>query len=193
MPELTQSSLEKLLVSLDQDRELAAKKYEILRLGLIRFFEWRGSFSPEDHADEVIDRVALRIDQGEEIVNISRYAIGVARFRWMEITKKQGKEEAALRLIPLRAMDEQSAADEQRLECVRICLRTLPPKSSQVLMAYYQETRRNKIAVRKALARQLSISPHALRMRLQRIRATLEECVTKCLQQKTPKNRPQSP
>jgi DNA-directed RNA polymerase specialized sigma24 family protein len=178
---LTKDSLEKLLTCLGEDRERAGEKYETLRLGLIRFFEWRGCILPEDHADEVIDRVARKIVQGEEIRNIHSYITGVARFVFMEIVKDREKRQAALRELPEIPIKEELPDEDVRLGCLRRCLQALPPESSRLMMAYYQEDERNKIEVRKKLAQQLGVSPHALRMRLQRLRSKLEECTTDCV------------
>ena len=52
---LTQTSLDRLLMSLDPDREVAGRKYETLRKGVVRFFEWRGCRSAEEYADEAIN------------------------------------------------------------------------------------------------------------------------------------------
>lgn len=185
MAELTKDSLEKLLLSLGEDRELAARRYETLRLGLVRFFEWRGCAFPEEHADEVIDRVASRIDQGQEIGNIGQYAIGVARFVFLEIVKQRQRQETALRQLPPDAVRKEVPAEEARLQCVRHCLGALPSRSSEMVIAYYSEERGNKLASRKKLAQHLGISSHALRMRLQRIRAGLERCVSDCLNRKS--------
>src|ERR1051326_8598780 len=85
---LTRESLEKFLNCLDEDWERAGEKYLTVRLSLIRFFEWRGCVFSEDHADETIDRVARRINQGEEIRNLRGYIVGVARFLLKEIIKQ---------------------------------------------------------------------------------------------------------
>jgi hypothetical protein len=61
---LTAEAFDKLLVSLDPDRERAGEKYEHLRGGLVCLFEWRGAPFPEDHADEVINRVARKLGEG---------------------------------------------------------------------------------------------------------------------------------
>jgi DNA-directed RNA polymerase specialized sigma24 family protein len=178
---LTKDALDNLLLHLDQDRERAGEKYETLRLGLVRFFEWRGCAFPEDHADEAIDRVARKIVQGEEIRNIHGYVTAVARFVFMEVVKQREKRETALRQLPKDPAREELPAEDARLECVRRCLQALAPKSSRLIMGYYQDDGRNKIKLRKRLAQQLGISPHALRMRLQRLRSELEECVVGCL------------
>src|ERR1051326_5706272 len=63
---LTQQAFDALLACLDSDRERAAEKYETLRLKLVKFFEWRAcAVAAQDLADEVINRVARRIDGGE--------------------------------------------------------------------------------------------------------------------------------
>jgi DNA-directed RNA polymerase specialized sigma24 family protein len=178
--ELTKDSLEKLLLRLDEDRELAAKKYETSRLGLVRFFEWRGCAFPEEHADEVIDRVASKLDQGEEIGNIGQYAIGVARFLFLEIVRERQKRETVLRQLPQTVVEDPSAS-EARLECIRHCLQSLSRENYEMVIAYYRDDGGNKIVLRKGMAQQLGISPRALRMRLQRIRARLERCASDCL------------
>lgn len=184
MAELTKVSLEKLLLSLDEDRDVAAKRYETLRLGLIRFFEWRGCAYPDEHADEVIDRVASKIDRGEEIGKISQYAIGVARFLFLEIVKERQKQEAMLSELSREAILEETSAEEARLECVRHCLQALPKDNYELVIAYYSDMGEEKISERKKLAQRLGISPQALRMRLQRIRAGLERCASDCMDRK---------
>jgi DNA-directed RNA polymerase specialized sigma24 family protein len=179
---LTKDSLERLLLHLDEDRDRAGEKYETLRLGLVRFFEWRGCAFPEDHADEAIDRVARKIVEGEEIRNIQSYTTAVARFVFMEILKQREKQQSVLSQLPHEPV-QPVLADDARLECVRKCLQALAPESSRLVMTYYQDEGRNKIEVRKKLAQQLGISPQTLRMRLQRLRAKLEECVGECLGQ----------
>jgi len=178
---LSKDALEKLLVHLDEDRERAGEKYETLRLGLIRFFEWRGCAFSEDHADDTIDRVARRVVQGEEIRNIHNYTAGVARFVFMEIVKEREKQQIALRQLPQDPGREETPDDDTRAECLRRCLQALPPESLQLMMDYYRSEGRNKIDLRKKLAQQRDISAHTLRMRLQRLRGKLEECIADCL------------
>ena len=57
---LTKEAFERLLDSLDANRERAGEKYENVRRKLIEFFEARGSNSPADRADQTINRVARR-------------------------------------------------------------------------------------------------------------------------------------
>ena len=60
---LTQESFDNLLVRLDSDREQAGEKYEAIRRELISFFLSQNSHTPEELADETINRVAQKIDE----------------------------------------------------------------------------------------------------------------------------------
>ena len=84
---LTQEAFDKLLIALGGDRESGSDRYLEIRTNLTRFFEWRGCPFPEDHADETINRMAKKVDEGEEILNPSGYAMGVARLVVLEIVK----------------------------------------------------------------------------------------------------------
>ena len=93
---LNREAFDKLLVAFDVDRETAGQKYLEIRNNLTRFFEWRGCSFPEDHADETINRMAKRVFEGEEILNHSGYAMGVARLLLLEINKGRQREQSAL-------------------------------------------------------------------------------------------------
>jgi DNA-directed RNA polymerase specialized sigma24 family protein len=178
---LTRDSLDSLLSCLDQDRERAAEKYETLRRGLVRFFEWRGCVLADQHADETIDRAARKMAQGEQIRNPHSYLAAVARFVYLEVAKEQEKINTALRQIPQNSATPEPQPEDARLDCVRACLQSLPAESSQLLMDYYQGKTRAKIDSRRRMAENSGISPHALRMRLHRIRLKLEECAMDCI------------
>src|SRR5215208_1379426 len=116
---LTQEAFDQLLISLGDDRDSGGKKYLEIRGNLIRFFEWRGCSFPEDHADETINRMAKRVAAGEEILNHSGYAIGVARLLLLEIHKGRQREQSALAEIsaaPDVYVPEDD--DESRLACL---------------------------------------------------------------------------
>nr|MDQ3743617.1 hypothetical protein [Acidobacteriota bacterium] len=55
-----QDDFDSLLAWLDADREEAGKKYESIRLRLIRIFTCRGRHDSEELADETIRRVTLK-------------------------------------------------------------------------------------------------------------------------------------
>jgi DNA-directed RNA polymerase specialized sigma24 family protein len=176
---LDKASLDKLLVCLDADRERAGRKYETMRTGLIRFFEWRGSPSPIENADETLDRIARKVDPGEEIRDIHGYAVGVARFVFKEIIRERESERAALRDLPATTVEE--PVNDARLECIKQCLQALPPESARLVMAYYRDDKAQKIERRNELARQLGVEVTTLRMRMQRLRGRLEQCAGDCI------------
>src|SRR5262245_20430567 len=63
----TKEEFDCLLAYLSPDREEAGKEYETLRRKLIKLFQYRGCHSPEELADETINRIAKKIKQGAEI------------------------------------------------------------------------------------------------------------------------------
>src|SRR5438093_9786924 len=119
---LTQEALDKLLVHLDPNRERAGEKYEQIRNGLVRFFEWRGCSFSQDHADETINRVARKLDQGEELRDVYTYVYGVARMLILEIQKQSAKQHAAFTHLPTHAVTEELGDLEPRAECLKRCL-----------------------------------------------------------------------
>jgi hypothetical protein len=74
--ELTASALERLLVRLDSDPTRAAAAYEALRLSLTRFFDWRGAHFPDECADETLNRLARRLDEGAAVADIRASRLG---------------------------------------------------------------------------------------------------------------------
>jgi len=178
---LTQDAFDRLLVAFGGDRETAGQKYLEIRNNLTRFFEWRGCSFPEDHADETINRMAKRVAEGEEILNYSGYAIGVARLLLLEINKGRQREQSALAEIsaaPEVYVPEDS--DETRLTCLRSCLQTLSPDNRELILQYYQGEKGEKIENRKKLLNRLGIPVNTLRMRALRLREKLQACVEEC-------------
>src|ERR1051325_2580533 len=92
---LTQEAFSKFLHCLDADIGRAAEIYETIRGKLINFFTWRGCQFPEDHADEAINRVIRKLDEGETIREPSTYVYGVARMLILEIVKEREKQSNA--------------------------------------------------------------------------------------------------
>jgi len=185
--ELTPNAFTKLLAKLSTDPEIAGGKYEELRRRLIKFFEWRGSFFPEELADETLNRTARKIDEGEEIEkNVIALALGIARFVFLETLKHPDNRRAAMEeLAPVAApLEHRGDDDDPWVVCLRECLRGLPEENRELIIEYYQEEGRAKIADRKTLAGKLGISLNALFSRAKRIRDKLEQCVTRCVKRK---------
>ena len=183
---LTQEAFDQLLVAFGGDRESAGQKYLEIRNNLTRFFEWRGCAFPDDHADETINRMAKRVAEGEEILNHSGYAMGVARMLLLEINKGRQREQSALAEIATAPdVYDPGAGDEDRLNCLRNCLQTLSQDNRELILQYYQGEKGEKIGNRKKLIERLGIPVNTLRMRALRLRERLQSCVEECLNQPT--------
>jgi DNA-directed RNA polymerase specialized sigma24 family protein len=175
-------ALQQLLRRLDHDASVAGEKYEHLRRALVRMFDWRGASAPDRCADETIDRVARKLDSGVEIADVVAFAHGVARLVMLEQTRRPEAREVSLDEavgIP-QPPPRRDLSDEDRLSCLEQCLDELSADARSLILRYYGETLRQRIDARAALARDLGLSPNALRSRAQRIRDRLERCVTAC-------------
>lgn len=184
---LTPNAFEKLLDSFSKDRNEAGAQYEIIRRKLVRFFEWRSIESADEHADETINRVARRIDEGQIIENLRSYFYGVARMVFMEALKDREHApiplDEALALLRNKVVEVTESVDtDPRIQCFDRCLASLAPEQRNLITTYYQEERRAKIELRQELADKLQIPLNALRIRAHRIRINLEKCITMCLQ-----------
>lgn len=177
---LSKSSFDQFLALLDADRSRAARKYEDLRTRLIKFFEWRACQFPETLADETLDRIARKIETGEQIKEYLYYAFAVARLVYLESAKKQAKQQQAV-VIKMPLPDNGADEENPQLNCLEACLRELSDTNRKMILHYYCEDKQAKIDYRKKLAESLEISVNALRIKALRIRAKLEECVLKCL------------
>jgi DNA-directed RNA polymerase specialized sigma24 family protein len=180
---LNQEAFERLLASLDTDRERAGEQYVRIRNKLISYFELRDCAFPEDHADETINRVARKLELGEEIRDPATYVYGVARLLLLEILKERGKQQSAIEHLSRSRPDMTNDDDDLRVECFNNCLARLDPDDRHLITQYYDGERRARIENRNRLAENLAISQTALRIRAYRLRARLEKCVNGCVKQ----------
>jgi len=173
---LTQESFDALLAWLDPQRDQAGKKYEDIRLRLIKIFTCRGCCEPEDLADETINRVSKKLKEIESGYSgdPARYFYGVANKVHLEYLRRRPSQ-------PPPPRQEDTEDLEQEYQCLERCMQKLTPDNRQLVLQYYQEEKRAKIDHRRQLAEQLGIALNALRIRAHRIRASLQECVQTCL------------
>lgn len=178
MADWSQKDFNRLLAWLDPDRDRAGERYEKIRRNLILVFASRGWASPEEMADECINRVMKKLPEIEQHYTGSPedYFFGVAKFIALEWSRKDPPT-----VIP---PDEHSAEDEEPMECLDGCLDHLPASTRELVLEYYQHEKRAKINHHIALAQRLGIAVNALRIRAHRIRKHLEKCVLECLDNK---------
>jgi DNA-directed RNA polymerase specialized sigma24 family protein len=179
--DLTPKAFDQFLSLLDLDRDRAGESYEALRRNLIQLFIWRGCRDPESHADETINRVIRKIDEGEEVRDVIAYAHGVARRLLLEVFKKQEREQIGIDELPPLVAQPEEQDDESGVLCLRRCLNRLPEESRQLIVLYYQGEKSAKIENRKRLAEGLSVTLGALRYRAFDLRQRLQGCIERCL------------
>jgi DNA-directed RNA polymerase specialized sigma24 family protein len=181
---LTPEAFNRLLAHLNTDRERAGELYENIRNKLVKFFEWRNCLFAEDYADETLNRVARRIEEGEGISSVQSYSYGVARMLFMEVIKEQEKWRATIDKLPTPvAVLEDNTERERQMECFEKCLAKLSDENRYLIVEYYQKEKRVKIEGRRLLAERLKLPLNALRIRAHRIRLKLELCISDCVGQ----------
>jgi DNA-directed RNA polymerase specialized sigma24 family protein len=173
---------DRFLEALDADPARASRRYEELRRKLVDLFRWRALGAPEDLADETIERVARKLEAGEVLRgDVARYAGGVARLVALEAGRRGWREAptdgAVLDTHPARVEDDDGGARG----CLDRCLEELAAPARDLLLRYQLDEGRTRIDQRKAIAGELGIGLNALRIRVHRIRAQVEQCVRDCV------------
>jgi DNA-directed RNA polymerase specialized sigma24 family protein len=178
---ITAADLARLLARLDPDADRAALEYERLRRTMVKFFDWRGAWPPEECADETLDRLSRKLEE-TAVEDVRSYAHGIARLVLLERRRQPALSsidgEVELANVPAAPPDNE---DERRHQCFDRCLEDFPSDSRSLVIGYYQGERGDKIANRRQLAATLGLSDNALRSRVQRLRDRLERCVQTCV------------
>src|SRR5215510_2690189 len=136
---LTQEAFNGLLGSLAPDRDVAAERYLEIRKNLVRLFEWRGCSTPEEYADEAINRCAKKIAEREEIRDVATYCVGIARMLLLEMSRERTKEARSLDRTPepYTPPTEPGSDPERGVECLSRCLAELSPENRDLILNYY--------------------------------------------------------
>ena len=180
--QLTREAFDRLLAALDRDRDEAGAKYLALRKNLRRFFEARRLAAADEAADEVLNRLARKLEMGERLENPNTYALGIARLVALEFYKSPlHKTTAEIPESSVAPFDDERAQETEKLACLNRCLAGLSPDNRQLIVGYYQGEKRSKIDNRQRLADALGIPNNALRNRAVRLRDKLETCINECL------------
>lgn len=178
-------SFEEILTWLNPDREMAGEMYVQLRQDLARIFVWRKCSDPEGLTDEVFDRVARKVHVVKQSYegDPRLYFRAVANNLVKETIKKLGTH------VPLEGVDVPdqpgtSTNDEAITDCFQRCLRKLNTETRHMILAYYAKEKQAKIDHRQQLARSLDVSIETLRVKVHRIRESLEGCTERCFERK---------
>ncbi len=178
-------SFDEILAWLNPDRDVAGTIYVQLRQDLTKIFTWNRCPDPDGLTDEVFDRVAKKVHEVRKtyVGDPKLYFYGFARNLIKEIPKKiktqislQGTEPAS---DPRREAKQETA--NMREDCLRSCLQKLSKEKRELILAYYARDKQAKIDHRTEMAQRLGISVETLRVKAFRIRATLEQCLERCI------------
>jgi hypothetical protein len=190
-PDGRRADLSQLLVRLDSETAIAWEKYQSLRGRLVKFFEWNRCGFPEELADEALDRVA-RKPPDEEIRNVAEFVVGVARNLRLEDYKKRHREshiedcpEGQESLTDSRDHEKEIVVEidyRRRLACLQECLGSLRAADRALALDYYSAEEEKQKIHRQKLASAAGITMIALRVRANRLREKLEQCVCNCLE-----------
>jgi DNA-directed RNA polymerase specialized sigma24 family protein len=189
--DLTATKFEGLLLRLDTDRNRAGEKYEEIRWKLVKFFQWGSCLEAEDLVDETLNRVAQKLASEKEWVqDVVAFAWGVAKKVRQEALRKDTRTirlpdlpgaETFFAASPVMAdAPSESSGNRSRLKCLRRCIERFSAEDRKLLLAYHSPKGR-RIEGRRRLAQENTITMPALRVRANRLRFRLEECIKKCL------------
>jgi hypothetical protein len=173
----------RLLEWLDEGADSGGMKYLEMRRRLVSYFRRKSCLSPDDLADETLNRIARRLQEEGAITDAppARYCYIVARFVFLEYLREAGVQRAAARNLQADLDARSDGPSNQRLlECLDRCLQQLAEADRELILEYYRGERRDKIDVRRALAARLDLTANALNIRACRIRNKLETCVSRC-------------
>jgi len=185
--ELNQTGFDKLLQTLDAERDAAGAKYERLRVRLVKYFEWRNCETCEELADTVFDRIIKKLTEGEEIQNINAYSATVAQFVFKEYLRSVSHLNQDIEDTPNLNIEaknneitDENEINELRLSCLDKCLAQFSDENRQLIIAYYDTDEKTMITARKRLSDAMNISLNTLRIRVCRLKSKLEDCTINC-------------
>lgn len=203
---ITASAFSRLLSWLDEDKSFdqdfdkdsrkdsvknsEGQNYLEMRNRLVTYFDRKNCLTPDDLADETLNRVARRLEETQTVASETpaKYCYITARFVFMEHLRRTDQANVPLDDVLQQPQGRQLAADnesneikEKMLDCLERCTDQLEPINREIILGYYYGAERVKIENRRALAEKLNLSVNALSIRACRIRDKLETCVEKCV------------
>jgi DNA-directed RNA polymerase specialized sigma24 family protein len=181
---------------LDEGVESNGERYLEMRRRLARYFDRRNCSSPDDLADETLNRVARKLEEKGQIVGASpaHYCYIVAKFVFLEFGRRSEQDQTSIDqpqssnrvvaglAVPFRPSVD-ARAKERVFNCLEQCLGKLQPEDRELILDYYRGERRAKIERRSQLATRFGLTMNALSIRACRIRSKLEICVSTCAKQ----------
>jgi RNA polymerase sigma factor (sigma-70 family) len=196
-PQLQDRDFQRLLGWLDPDSDRSADAYLNFHRRLTGLFVNRNCCGPEELAYEALERVAGQLADGKEIaVPPKPYLHGVAknialehwrtcqdckRRRMIAEDDDERQSLESLAVVGFDGQSEDAQEKERRLQCLDDCLDELAVEERSLLLQYYSEDKTLKIVTRDRMAARLGATSGALRQRIWKVRASVRDCVVKCV------------
>jgi DNA-directed RNA polymerase specialized sigma24 family protein len=196
-PSGTTGGFRQFLSWLDEGVNSNGEKYLEMRRRLVAYFDRKHCASPDELADETLNRVAKRLEELGSITGTApaQYCYTTARFVFLEYLRSHARASASLEeLSPAEAdlvlstsprQDDETRSKEHLSACLEQCLEKLAESDRGLILEYYRGEQRTKIENRRSLATTLRLSVNALAIRASRIRNKLELCVRECSTERT--------
>ena len=182
--EMTPTAFRQFLDWIDGGTDSGGDRYLEIRRRLALYFDRKNCLSPDELADETLNRVARRLEEEGTISSDSpaHYCYIVARFVFLESLRSQSRQESLHdKFAGMPDSNEEKQEAERRSDCLEGCMQKLKTEERVMIINYYKGEQRAKIEKRKAMAAKLGVTMNALSIRACRIRDKLEGCMRKCL------------
>jgi DNA-directed RNA polymerase specialized sigma24 family protein len=171
----------------------SALGYETLRQRLIRFFRLHFPAHADELADRCLDRLGRKLLEGTAVLSLNAYTLAIARMvlhEWRaQVSRGRAHADDPTALPdptdPARPDDTDDTDDDTLMAALSRCLEKAGVENRALILAYYSAEGAARIAMRKRLAEQHGSSLNALRNRALRLRSMLEDCIRKCLRERS--------
>lgn len=188
----TPQAFGQLLAWLDEGTDSGGEQYLATRRRLVSYFSRKNCRTPDDLADETLNRVARRLEEEGGITDAppAQFCYITARFVFLEHLRSfdrkvgdlSGGSDGAQTIEPASPPTFALDATNVEMDCLDRCLQQLPQSDRELLLGYYSGDGRARIDGRKALADRLHMTVNALTIKASRLRGKLETCVRACVQ-----------
>jgi len=176
----TREEFEKFLRWLGSAGDRSDRKFIFIQTRLIQILASRGCADAESLADEVINRVAVRIDTVvQKYSDPLRCCLGFVDNVHLEHLRDQRKKSNAREPPKPRPAEELESEDQ----CLQKCMEKLNRGEQRVFVQYFGGESPARTGARQELREELRLTANALRIQAHRLRMRLLECMAECLGQ----------
>ena len=160
-----------------EDPDEANMHYLRLHQKLAGYFRLNGMSDPIADADDALDRAGKKILEGVLIPDIDRFCMGIARNIVLERLRNRRRETSAFLHFIEHSQNDNSLLD-RITKLMKPCFEKLPAEDRDLLHSYCKVPAGvSRAEHRRQLAERLKSTIAALRIRVNRLRRALEECV----------------